>query len=363
MQLNANSHYKKLEGCTSSCFILACNIMPRTRRLDWKNAFHHVMARGVEKRNIFVDDSDRRRFVSRLGRYAEETGIDIYAWVLMPNHIHVLTRTSDIPLSKFMQKILTAYAVYFNKKHDRTGHLFQNRYRSILVQEESYFLELVRYIHLNPLRSGIVNTRDGIDRYIWSGHAGIMNKGLFAWQNTTSVLRHFNGNQETRLQNYLKYLFDNDTKTEVNYDEGNYLLGSSGLLSMESASAKRKTIGNHHRILGNRNFAKEVLDRITDNRGSSIRRRKDEHVIIEELIEYALEHWQISRQVLTGSGRMPSLSRVREFLIFAFVEAVGLSLVDSARILNISKQGAASAKDRFQAKPKMIHTIHRITGQ
>lgn len=337
--------------------------MPRTRRLDWKNAVHHVMARGVEKRSIFIDDSDRRRFVSRLGRYVEETGIDIYAWVLMPNHIHLLTRTSDIPLSKFMQKTLTAYAVYFNKRHDRTGHLFQNRYRSILVQEESYFLELVRYIHLNPLRSGIINTRDGIGRYIWSGHAGIMNKGMFAWQNTTSVLRHFNGNQENRMQNYLKYLLDDDMKTEVNYDEGNHLIGSSGLLSMASAIEKRKTISNHHRILGNRNFAEEVLDKIADNRGSSIRRRKEEHVIIEKLIEYALERWQISRQVLTGSGRMPSLSRVREFLIYAFVEAVGLSLVDSARILKISKQGAASAKDRFKAEPKIIQRIHKIIGQ
>lgn len=337
--------------------------MPRTRRLDWKNAIHHVMARGVEKRKIFIDDNDRRRFVSRLGRYADETGIDIYAWVLMPNHIHILTRTSDIPLSKFMQKTLTAYAVYFNKKHDRTGHLFQNRYRSILVQEESYFMELVRYIHLNPLRSGILNSRDEINRYIWSGHAGIINKGMFAWQNTTSVLRHFNGNQEIRLENYLKYLFEDDIKTEDNFDEGNYLLGSSGLLSVASATKERKSISNYHRILGNRNFAKEVLDRIADNRGSSLRRRKEEHVIIEELIEYALERWQISRQVLTGSGRMPSLSRVREFLVYAFVEAVGLSLVDSARILKISKQGAASAKERFKAKPKMIQTIRRITGQ
>ncbi len=337
--------------------------MPRTRRLDWKNAVHHVMARGVEKRNIFVDDIDRRRFVSRLGKYVEETGIDIYAWVLMPNHIHILTRTSDIPLSKFMQKTLTAYAVYFNKKHDRTGHLFQNRYRSILVQEESYFLELVRYIHLNPLRSGILNSRDTIGRYIWSGHAGIMNKGMFAWQNTTSVLRHFNGNQEARLQNYLRYLLDDDIKTEVNYDEGNYLLGSSGLLSMTSDIKERKSVSNHHRILGNRNFANEVLDRIANNRGSSIRRRKEEHAIIDDLIEYTLERWQISRHILTGRGRMPSLARAREFLVYAFVEAVGLSLVDSARILKISKQGAASAKNRFKAKPKMIQTIRRITGQ
>ena len=337
--------------------------MPRTKRLDWKNAVHHVMARGVEKRNIFIDDSDRRRFVSRLGRYVKETGIDIYAWVLMPNHIHILARTSDIPLSKFMQKTLTAYAVYFNKKHDRAGHLFQNRYRSILVQEESYFLELIRYIHLNPLRSGILNSRDAIGEYIWSGHAGIMNKGMFAWQNTTSVLRHFNGSQEARLQNYLKYLLDDDIKTVVDFDEGNYLLGPSGLLSITSDIKERTAISNHYRILGNRSFANEVLDRIADNRGSSIRRRKEEHAIIEDLIEYALERWQISRQVLTGSGRMSSLSRVREFLVYAFVEAIGLSLVDSARILKISKQGAASAKNRFIAKPKMIQTIRRITGQ
>jgi len=107
--------------------------------------------------------------------------MDCYAWVLMPNHFHFLLRTGSIPLPTFMRRFLTAYSVYYNRRYERSGHLFQNRYRSIICEEDPYFTELVRYIHLNPVRGGIVKDLLDLERYPWSGHRILMGeKSLLA---------------------------------------------------------------------------------------------------------------------------------------------------------------------------------------
>jgi putative transposase len=129
--------------------------MPRKSRIDAPGALHHVIARGIARREIFLADADRDDFLKRLADILMESKTACYAWVLIPNHLHLLLRTGTTPLSSVMKRVLTGYAVGFNRRHNRQGHLFQNRYKSILCQEEPYLLELVRYIHLNPLRAGL----------------------------------------------------------------------------------------------------------------------------------------------------------------------------------------------------------------
>jgi putative transposase len=126
--------------------------MPRQARLDSPGTLHHVMIRGIEQRRIVNDDQDRREFVQRLGALAEETQTLVYAWALMSNHAHLLVCSGPLGLATFMRRLLTGYAVSYNRRHRRHGHLFQNRYKSIVCEGDSYFTELVRYIHLNPLR-------------------------------------------------------------------------------------------------------------------------------------------------------------------------------------------------------------------
>ena len=126
--------------------------MPRKSRIDAAGALHHIICRGIEQTDIFVDDFDRDNFVERLGKILSETNTPCFAWALLPNHFHLLLRTGEVPLSTIMRRLLTGYAVSFNRRHRRHGHLFQNRYKSILCQDDPYLLELVRYIHLNPLR-------------------------------------------------------------------------------------------------------------------------------------------------------------------------------------------------------------------
>ena len=130
--------------------------MPRQARLDSPGTLHHVMIRGIEKKRIVVDEQDRKDFVRRLGLLAVETKTAVYAWALMSNHAHLLVCSGAAGLAKFMRRFLTGYAVSYNLRHRRNGHLFQNRYKSMVCDGDSYFTELVRYIHLNPLRVELV---------------------------------------------------------------------------------------------------------------------------------------------------------------------------------------------------------------
>ena len=148
--------------------------MPRGSRIDAAGALHHIMGRGIERRGIFADDEDRNTFLRRLEKILIETKTVCLAWALIPNHFHLLLRTGTAPIATIMRRLLTGYAQYYNRRHKRHGQLFQNRYKSILCQEEPYLLELVRYIHLNPLRAGKVKTLEELDAYPFSGHSALM---------------------------------------------------------------------------------------------------------------------------------------------------------------------------------------------
>jgi len=149
------------------------------------------MVRGLERRPIFRDEADREDFVTRLAQLVEQGALTIYAWVLLPNHAHLLLRTGARPLARSMRSLLTGYAGAFNRRHRRVGHLFQNRYKSTVVEEEPYLLELVRYLHLNPLRAKILADLRALDRYPWSGHGGLLGSLARPWQDTATILAHF----------------------------------------------------------------------------------------------------------------------------------------------------------------------------
>lgn len=130
--------------------------MARKPRIEFPGAFYHVIARGNNKQKTFADNEDYRFFLERLNFYKERFKFILYAYVLMPNHIHLLVETGDVPLSKIMQSLQFTYTQKFNYRHKKMGHLFQGRYKAILCQKENYLLELIRYIVLNPVRAHLV---------------------------------------------------------------------------------------------------------------------------------------------------------------------------------------------------------------
>src|SRR5210317_1294238 len=165
--------------------------MPRKVCIDAPGALHHIIVRGIEKRKIFFDNTDRDNFLKRLGIILTETRTPCFAWTLIPNHLHLLLRTGSAPIATVMRRLLTGYAVTFNRRHRRHGQLFQNRYKSILCQEDLYLLELVRYIHLNPLRAGIVKNISELNKYTYNGHGVLLGNKKRAWQDTQYFLGFF----------------------------------------------------------------------------------------------------------------------------------------------------------------------------
>jgi putative transposase len=155
--------------------------MARLPRFDWPGAVHHVMARGIEKRAIFHDDRDRVDMLDRLRKVVPECGAALYGWAFMLNHIHLIVRSGPISVSRLMHRVETGYAIRFNRRHDRVGHLFQDRFKSPLVVGDVNLMNLIRYVHLNPIQAGIVPDVASLARWRWSGHGALM--GLrAAWE-------------------------------------------------------------------------------------------------------------------------------------------------------------------------------------
>lgn len=147
--------------------------MSRMHRIEIPKTIYHVISRGNNKNDIFLDNKDYAVFFKYLFEVKSEKDFLLYAYCLMPNHFHLLIETIQEPLSKIMQKLLTLYAIYFKHRHDRSGHVFQGRYKAIICNKEEYLFKLIQYIHVNPLRAGI--TKD-LNNYDWSSHSVYMGK-------------------------------------------------------------------------------------------------------------------------------------------------------------------------------------------
>jgi REP element-mobilizing transposase RayT len=182
--------------------------MPRGPRVDFAGAVHHVYARGIEKRPIYLDDADRKSFLDRIGKNLPKWGMRCLAWSLMPNHFHLLLQSDNGYLPSFMQCLLTGYSMRFNGRHQRVGHLFQNRYKSPVVCKDGYFRDVVRYIHLNPVRSEIVRSIPELEEYPWTGHRHIINGGPPSWQDTGLLQTEFDDPQDVTgwVRKYREYM-------------------------------------------------------------------------------------------------------------------------------------------------------------
>ena len=173
--------------------------MPRSLRIKSLTNIYHIMIRGVNKEIIFYDTADKKKFLQILKYYLSKYSVEIIAYCLMNNHVHFLLKSKE-DFSKFMQCIQTVYATYFNKKYKRIGHLFQDRFKSIPVEEERYLLECVRYIHQNPVKANIST----IEKYKWSSYNEYIKNSKLV--NTDLILKLFSTEKETAINNYKKYM-------------------------------------------------------------------------------------------------------------------------------------------------------------
>ena len=308
--------------------------MPRSARIDIPGLLQHVIVRGIERRDIFLDDSDRRLFLERLSRLLADTGTDCLAWALMSNHFHLLLCPRVTKLSVFMRRLLTGYAIVFNLQHKRSGHLFQNRYKSIACQEDVYLLELIRYIHLNPLRAGLAKSIDELDRYPWSGHAVLMGKQEFAGQNIDDVLRMFGQKKKNARQSYREFVHDGIRQGKRDELVGGGLRRSQGVRNLGEYEAYDE------RILGSGEFV-ESLWRETEFSGIQVSK-----ISLEEIMQRAADMLKVKVELLRQKNRTKELADVRAAICYLAVRVCNFSGVAVARALNMTRSGVSVAVKR-----------------
>jgi putative transposase len=320
--------------------------MPRKARIDAPGALHHIIIRGIAKRKIFEDDKDRNQFIKRLDDILTEAQTPIYAWALIPNHVHLLLKTGLTPIATIMRRLLTGYAGYFNRRHRRYGHLFQNRYKSILCQEEPYFRELVRYIHLNPLRAKLVKDSKALDKYPYCGHSAVIGKVKRDWQQVDYVLGFFGKRKsEARkaYQHFVEQGVDQGRRPEL---IGGGLIRSVGGWAVLSALRDEAIrVKGDERILGDTDFVEAVLKE-ADERLQRRYQLKTRGFDLDRVAERVAQVLGMPLEIVWERSRRPQVAVARSLLCYWASTELSMSMTDLARRLNLSQPAVSIAVRR-----------------
>lgn len=323
--------------------------MPRQPRLDIPGLLHHVMARGIERTDIFRDDRDREVFVERLGELVPAGGATLYAWCLLSNHFHLVLRPGERGLAWLMRRLMTSHAVRFNLRHGRCGHLFQNRYKSVVVEEEPHFLELVRYVALNPVRAGMVHSVDELDGYPWSGHAVLVGKKKADWQGVDEVLERFGRRRREAVARYREFVSAGWNQGRRDDLSGGGLVRSAGGAEEVLRRRPEDREAADERVLGSGVFV-ETVWRAADQSMPAAARRNWNAILGE-----VGEKWGVEPTRILGGSRERRVCRARrEFFLSGMGEA-GLSVAELGRLCamnpaSVSRAVEAARGERCAAK-------------
>jgi len=323
--------------------------MPRGSRIDAPGILHHVMVRGIEKREIFRTEDDREELLARLATVCEDTGAIVYAWCLMPNHFHLMIRTGAKPLARAMRRLLTGYATQFNKKYGRVGHLFQNRYKSIVVDEERYFLGLVRYIHLNPVLSGAVPSVEALAVYAWSGHAVLLGQAKRPWQETDEVLGRFGERAGAARRELVAFMGSADAKREAKAFGGGGLRRSAGISLGTMGARPKERWAYDERVLGSGRFVEAVLQKYEGDRARRAISETERYARFDALLDAVAAKSGASAAEIRGGSRSARVCRARQALSHLASRGLGLSAAAIARELGVSPQSVLQSIDKGAA--------------
>ena len=329
--------------------------MPRKARIDAPGALHHIIVRGIEKKPIFHDDLDRDNILQRLGQILRESHTPCYAWALMPNHLHLLLKTGLKPISTVMRQLLTGHAVYFNRRHKRHGHLFQNRYKSILCQEEAYLLELVRYIHLNPLRGGIVHSIKELKKYPYGGHSAMMGKCKQRWHTTNYVLGFFGDEESSARKAYHQFVEKGISRGKRPELTGGGLVrsvgGWSALIGLRAAKLR---IASDERILGDGDFVESVLKAANEQLEKRYQ-LKSSGFDLPQVAAKVAALTNIPVEMVWEKSRRPQVVKARDLICYWANLELGISITSLAKQFERSQSTMSVAVRRGEKLAKENH--------
>jgi putative transposase len=251
--------------------------MARKPRIEYPGAFFHIIVRGNNREKVFRDDADYVRYLQKLLYFSREGDITLYAYCLMPNHVHLLLEMGKVSLSKVLQRFHTWYTLYFNRRYDRVGHVFQGRYKAILCDKDAYLLELVRYIHLNPARAGLVERPQD---YMWSSHGIYMGVDKSGVIDPSFVLGQFSDDRAAARRSYRSFVME------------------------EVTQGRREDLYrvSDQRILGNETFHKQVFRRVRGEKGELVA-MSTVHFALDELEEIMEKAMGVESGFLRSGGR------------------------------------------------------------
>jgi REP element-mobilizing transposase RayT len=294
------------------------------------------MVRGIEGSRLFRDEQDREDFLSRVGRQVEKTGTKVLAWALMDTHVHLLIISGTKGISKFMRCLLTGYAVGYNLKYRRHGHLFENRYKSIVCEEDPYLLELVRYIHLNPLRAGIVKTLEELERYPGCGHGALTGKRWRGWQETDYVLGWFSEQRGKAIRRYRKFMEEGKGQgRRIDLVGGGLIRSLGGWSRVLSLRDSGEEVAHDVRILGGGGFVEEVLKEADRNLRRQLR-LKERWKQIDRVIREMCESEGVSEEELRSGGQRRRVSELRAKVCYHLSHDFGIPMAEIARHVGVS---------------------------
>jgi len=316
--------------------------MSRPLRIEIEGAFYHITARGNEKRPIFLLERDFGRFLDSLERIYERYGVLIHSYVLMTNHYHLLLETPRGKLSAALHDLNTAYTNYFNRRHDRVGHLFQGRYRGILVEKDSYLLELSRYIHLNPVRAKMVRRPEA---YRWSSYSSYLSpRDSPKWLRREDILGQIGNNLAKGRRKYRQFV-----------EEG---------LRREIKDPLKEVIGGI--ALGGEKFLEELKIRLEEPmRGSEVPALREIHrgTDVQMIVEKVASFYGVSYEKITQRER-PS-HRATQVALYLARKKTGFSLNEIAGFFGGRHYTAVSAafrriEARRQQDPRLEQELNKI---
>lgn len=327
--------------------------MPRLARLDAPGIIHHIIIRGIERKSIFRDNHDRDNLVERLSQLLPKTKTACYAWAFLPNHAHFLIRSGSAGVSTLMRRLLTGYAVSFNHRHKRHGPLFQNRYKSIICQEEIYLKELVRYIHLNPLRANVISDLKELAKYPYCGHSMLMGRIQQEWQDAEYVLSYFGRRLPEARKAYFFYV-----KAGVEQGRRPDLVGGGLIRSLGGWTAvkKRRLTGHNRikgdeRILGESDFVMELLAEANE-RYDLRYELKSRGYDLQKLAEKVATIYKMDPAEIFSRTRKRIRVEARSLLSYWAVRELGMPLTDLAKHFGMSPSGVGYAVERGEGIAK-----------
>lgn len=301
--------------------------MPRQARIDIAGGLYHVISRGNERREIFRQNCDYEEFYKRAAQAVAETGQKCLAWALIPNHFHLLILRGKRPLSDTMRKLMTGYVGYFNRRYRRAGHLFQDRYKAILCQEEEYLLELAAYIHLNPLRAGLVKQYKALAGYKWCGHGEALTGGggLLARE---LLLEHFGDRMTSAVKKYDLFVEERVGRYKRGeFSGGGVIRSAGGYKAVGSISRRGERELADERVLGDGDFVASVLKELAASESGKAGKA--------EVVAETAKLTGLDKNLIFNHDRSPDTVKFKAVYCFLMREKGGVSGVTLSKELGL----------------------------